>query len=489
MNLTTTILPLANGQDAIAGQGQLELFTFSGAWATGDTFTLTFTDVGTGYQTQIGAGNAASEVPVFALTYGNQMNFVSGPNWFRSEVDIPTSFNNINSDQCGSIELGNQWGTPEDLAGIAPFQGKLALIARRTVQIWSVDPNLANCAIQQILSNIGTVSGASVQAVGDMDVYMAADNGIRSIRVRAATNNAYVEDVGTPIDNLLQPLLAALNDVQKATICSIVEPSSNRYWVFVPDSSNPNGVGLIYVFSQFPNSQIAAWSTYEPSYQAAISAPGGNYVASQLTYTGLVVGKRYAWTPGANEVSLTNGAQVFNASMTMKDGSARTQIPTSFIATATTAVIVGNAPTASFTGALSLTTYFTPQKFCVFNGQVFCRDTANNAYQYGGTTNLKYENCGASGLTPYHDSGKAATLKAYAAVDCAFQGTWAVGFSSDYATKVFKQVYSNNASSFQYGRCPVKTRGYFYALQFIENSNGYALFSSASVHFEEQEEK
>ena len=427
--------------------------------------------------------------PAFAMTFNDKLNFLAGTDWYYSAVGDPTTFNDPNAEGDGFIQLGNQSGTPENLLAMAPFQGNVALFSRRTVQFWAVDPNPNNYAKQQVLQNIGTVSGKSVNAVGDMDVYFLADSGVRSLRPRVASNNAFVADVGSPIDLILQPILAALTDAEKAASCAIMEPTQNRYMIFIPDSTNSNGVGLIYVFSSFPSSQIEAWSTYEPSYQLAITNPAANYTASQVTYTGLVVGKRYAWTPGADEVSLTNGAQVFSASVTQRDGTVLSQIPTSFIATATTAVVVGTGATVAFTGALTLTTYFTPQDFCVYGGQVWVRDTANNVYLLGGSNNVTYENCGMSGMTPYYDEGTAGTIKSFEAIDTAFQGTWTLGFSSDYITQKFKTVYQNNVSSFQYGRISVKMRGTHYAVNFTENSNGYALFSSFLVHTQIQEEK
>jgi hypothetical protein len=58
---------------------------------------------------------------------------------------------------------------------------------------------------------------------------------------------------------------------------------------------------------------------------------GTAYAAGTYTLTGLVIGHTYTYNLGANETSLTNGAQVFNAP------NAGT-----FVATATTAVFAGS---------------------------------------------------------------------------------------------------------------------------------------------------
>ena len=47
-----------------------------------------------------------------------------------------------------------------------------------------------------------------------------------------------------------------MTDAQKAACAAVIEPISGRYWLAVGSK--------IYVYSYFPNSQVAAWSIYEP---------------------------------------------------------------------------------------------------------------------------------------------------------------------------------------------------------------------------------
>lgn len=471
--LTTTAQAMLGGVDAVAGIGQDYLFGVSGSFNTGDQITLTLTDKDTGYQTQLGAGYVTGVQFSFVTTYGNKVYGLAAKTAYFSAIGLPTTWNDPNAAGNGFVTMSDFYSTQQNLMAIAPYQGKLLFAARNYVQIWNVDPDPANYSVSQTLPNIGTVAPQSVRAVGDMDVYMLADNGVRSVRVRDASNNAIISDIGTPIDGIIQPLLATLTDAQKAASCGIVEPSSNRYWCYIPKSDG--SAGLIYVFSYFPSSQIAAWGAYSPTYQSAVSAPAANYTASVVTYTGLTIGARYAWLPGAHESSIVCGS----TSLT-KEGA--------FTATATTAVVTGTGATVSFTGALSQTISFVPERFIVSQGQVWCQ-AGTLMLQYGGSNNATYDNCGVIATLPFIDSGTPATRKQFESVDVAFQGTWAVGACADYTTQSYKTVYQNTASSFLRQAQGWAASGTHYSLQLTESGSAYALFSSAAVHQKISNEK
>ena len=403
INLDTSVNPLAGGADTAAGTGEDWKITGGGTFTKGDTVTLQLTDSQTGVLFQIGAGNITSLVESYCFTYNNKVYMLAGDTAYFSAIGDPTVFNDPTAAGNGFITMADWFSTPENLTAMATFQGKLAFTSRRTTQIWSVDPDPANYAQTQVLPNIGTISPLSVVSVGDSDVYMVADNGIRSLRVRVASDNAEVADVGTPIDLIVQPILASLTDTQKATICGVVEPTTNRRWFYIPASGG--GTGSIYVFSVF-GSDIAAWSTYTPSYNNS-----------------------------------------------------------------------GNQ------------TSFVPEKFIVYLGQVWVRDTNGNVYQYGGTDNATYDNCGVTFITPYFDSGKPVVIKTFTALDAAFQGTWQISFSPDYQLQTYKNIYNNTLSSYKLQRIPVASTGTHYSLKMVESSTGYARFSSAQMHLQNDYEK
>ena len=470
--LDTVIAP-TGGVNAYAGQGMDYAFTLSLTGASGGEVPITLTDLLTGFQTQLGSGNVTSVIPTYIFTFNNKVYALAGATAYFTAVAQPNVWNDPNAAGNGFITMSNFFSTNETVVAMAPYQGNALFVFRRLVQVWHVDPDPANYAIVQTLPNIGTVAPETVQPVGDMDVYMLADNGVRSVRVRDASNNAIIADIGTPIDAIVTPLLASLTDAQKSTACGIVEPSSNRYWCYIPE---PDGSpGLIYVFSYFPSSQVAAWGSYSPTYQVAIAAPAVDYTGSTVTYTGLTIGSRYAWLPGAHEVSIVCGTTTLK-----KEGA--------FVATATTATVTGTGATVSFTGALSVTTSFVPTKFVVFNGQVWAR-AGDLLLQYGGTSNVAYDNCGVLAVTPYIDSGSPATIKQFESIDVGFEGTWSVNASTDYTTQKYKNVYNNTASSFVRQAQGWEASGTHYSLQLVESGSAYARFSNAAAHLKQANEK
>jgi hypothetical protein len=466
-----TVFSPAGGVNALTGAGMDYQFTLSGV-NPASTVTLIFTDAQSGLQTQIGAGNVAGIVPTFLSAFNNKLYALSGNTTYFSAIENGAVFNDLNGAGNGFIQMANYSGTPDELKATAPYQGGLAFVFRRFVQIWNVDADVTNYSKRQELQNVGTVAPLSVQPVGDMDVYILADNGVRSLRVRDASGNATTEDIGTPIDAVLQPLLAALTDDQKSAACGIVEPSSNRYWCYVP---NPDGsTGYIYVFSYFQSSQIAAWARYLPTYQSDLNSAGA-YQANVFTYSGLITGKRYAWTAGPNEAKLVCG------------GSTLTQSG-SFIAMATTATAYAKNGVTDYTGALSLTMEFAPSKFFVFRGQVYAR-IPNALMVYGGSDNLSYENCGVTSTTPFIDSGSPATRKMFTGIDAGFEGVWRIAACCDYTALKYKPIYANNASSFQYQNIGWQASGTHYSFSMTEDGNAYARFASILCHMNQGGEK
>ena len=134
-------------------------------------------------------------------------------------------------------------------------------------------------------------------------------------------------------------------------------------------------------------------------------------------------------------------------------------------------------------------TSFTPQKFLVWQGRVWCRDTAGNFYEYGGADNQSYDACGLTFTTPYLSAQTPGTRKNWTAMDAAFQGTWAIGFSSDYLTNTYKNVANSTQSTFQYGRLSLFRHSTHFSINATESGTGYARFANALVYYTEEDQK
>jgi hypothetical protein len=286
--LTTTAISLSGGNTPVAGTGMDTQLTVGSSWATGDSFTVILTDGLSAVQTQVGAGYVSGVVPDFAFTYNNKVYVLSGATTYFSALNSPQTWNDPNGLFNGYVTMSNYYGTQDNLTSIATFQGRLAFFSAYTVQLWIVDPNPANWQQAQVLTNIGTYAPLSVSSLGELDVLFLNYTGIRSLRVRETTYNAYVNDIGSPIDSLLQTDIAQSGLATTAGACSIVEPTTGRYWLFVPNTQVANGVGTIYVLSYYPSNKIIAWSTYDPSVIVA-GSPVYFTPVKFITYNGLVM--------------------------------------------------------------------------------------------------------------------------------------------------------------------------------------------------------
>lgn len=253
------ISDFAFGAASVGGSGETFPLLFGGTWQAGDNYVVTFTFPATGTILDVGDGYVTGVTPKNCFTYKNKVYIVAGSTFYFSALDNPLMWNDTTGlNGNGFVNTTSFLGASEDLAAIANYQGKLAFFGRQTVQIWNVGALDSGYGQSQVLENIGTNAPLSVKALGDLDVLFLSDTGIRSLHVRDASNNAFVSDLGSPIDLLIQSVLDTCSASDLAAACAVVEPSSNRYWLYLK--------GTIYVFSYFPSAKVAAWATYTPNY-------------------------------------------------------------------------------------------------------------------------------------------------------------------------------------------------------------------------------
>ena len=283
----STAASFAGGANGVAAQNLVYRVVVSPNWQAGDTFKF---DIITASQAiSAGTGRVTKTVPAMAVTLNDRVHFLSTTWWYGSDNGDATAWEQ-QAAGAFAINIANQWQEPENLVSLAPYQGRMAVFSNRTTQVWILDANPANIEIQQVLSNIGAYCPLGPESIGDLDVLFPSTTGIRSLRVRDSSLNAFVNDIGSPIDLNMQNAIEGLTQAQLAATCSIVEPSANRYWHYIG--------GLIYVLSYFPAAKImAAWSTYTPTF--FLAGVQKTFVPSKfVTYDSIVYGRV---TVGNNE--------------------------------------------------------------------------------------------------------------------------------------------------------------------------------------------
>lgn len=233
------------------GVAQVSTVTIGGTFEAGDKFTVIINGRYYGI-------TGMEEAPVRSvITHKNKEYAASGVNLFFSGVAEPSMWKPQNTGS-GVIDMSAQTSNEETLTALGVYQNNLAVFTRNTTQVWSMDPDPATNVQLQVLDNVGTQSPKTVVGFGDSDVFFLSDFGIRSLRARDSSNSAGINDVGTPIDNLIISEIEAQSATDITEACAAIEPRNGRYILSINSK--------MYVFSYFPSSKIAAWSTWEPGF-------------------------------------------------------------------------------------------------------------------------------------------------------------------------------------------------------------------------------
>jgi len=201
-------------------------------------------------------------------TYREKIHGVLDRELYFSAIGNPTDWTGTGS---GFINLSTQDAESETLVGLEVYYDTLAIMSRRTVQIWNIDPDPLKYQQMQVLRSSGSRAALSIKQFGNGDVLYLGDSGIRSLRARDSSNAAAVSDIGSPIDRLYDELRRTQTEEYLASATGLIEPLSGRFWMVFPDR--------ILVLSLFPSPKVTAWSTYEPGFTIAAAAVVDNDIA------------------------------------------------------------------------------------------------------------------------------------------------------------------------------------------------------------------
>ncbi len=268
--MSTNFFTFADGVDAIPPFGQRWMIQFGGTWAPNDTWTILFVTTSVGNFT-VGMGYFSVEgksetrlVPTACFTYqrrvylamGKQFNFSATDDIVLSDGTVISRYSlwEIQDVGAGFELFTSQYGNQDTVVTFTQLQGKLVVIGHKTVQTWITDANPADFALAQILDHLGTSAVLSPANMGDLDALMLDPTGVRDIKTRQDTANAYSDDVGVAVDESVRLILQTYN---MTGACSIVEPVQKNYWIYLG--------GVIFVLSRYPTAKIVAWSTFDPS--------------------------------------------------------------------------------------------------------------------------------------------------------------------------------------------------------------------------------
>lgn len=181
---------------------------------------------------------------------------------------------NWTSGTSGFLPVGLQATGNVDPTAVGVFQNQLAVIFNDAAQLWTIDPDPTAMALSQIVPNVGTPYPESLLTVGQ-DMFMLTPAGYRSMGVVNDTGNFQDNDIGNPIDELVQDELLP-TDTPKAIWYNA---GGQAWWIFDDHCD-------VFTFSR--TGKISAWSRYEFPFaiDAAAVYAGTLYLrAGDVVYT------------------------------------------------------------------------------------------------------------------------------------------------------------------------------------------------------------
>lgn len=130
------------------------------------------------------------------------------------------------------------------------FENSLAVLMRDTTQIWTVDPDPEAMKLDTTINNVGSSFPQSLATVSN-DMFFLSDYGFRSIRTQAYVDKREDVDVGSPIDDIVRPIVKTTTNPLIATYYY----GTGQYLCF--EGTN------VFVYTASKSSKISAWTTYK----------------------------------------------------------------------------------------------------------------------------------------------------------------------------------------------------------------------------------
>ena len=232
-------------------------YTFTGGIPPGGVTTraVTFPPHLPGPMPRAGDPGDPIEKGYFAIAHNYRMFCVQGTLLNFSAPKDPTIWDNTDKN-AGYIDHSMITNRAPHLISMGDYGGDLAVFAKRHIFVWNIDVLPSGDFKKQTIHGTGTFAPHSVVPWGQTDVMYLDISGIRSLRARDSSEQAYAADIGTMIDSLVRAQIAALTDDDKIyRVWGIVEPRTGRLWMALRDK--------IYVLSFYPSSRVSAWTWYD----------------------------------------------------------------------------------------------------------------------------------------------------------------------------------------------------------------------------------
>lgn len=162
-----------------------------------------------------------------------------------SATSNPTDWST--ADNAGFLPTGLQSQVDPIVQALGLYRGNLTVWSSGEMQVWQVDPDPGRMALLDNIPSIGSTFYRAHASVSG-DLYFLTRLGVRSVSIAGGSTNLQAGDVGTPVDDLIQPLLPGSDPL------GFFYPAAGQYWLAFGSE--------VFVYSQSRIGGIGAWSRY-----------------------------------------------------------------------------------------------------------------------------------------------------------------------------------------------------------------------------------
>ncbi len=171
---------------------------------------------------------------------------VAGRNvWFSSTENGPTDWTAL--DDAGFLPTSRHVDGDQPIRGLGIFRTQLAVFFDSVSQIWTIDPDPVNMAIEGSIGGAGTQFPGTVENVMG-DLYYFSNGGFRSMSAVITTGQQKDGDIGAKI----QALTDALDPTNVSAVWS---PRRQQYICVLDDKA--------FVFTNSPDSGTFGWGSWD----------------------------------------------------------------------------------------------------------------------------------------------------------------------------------------------------------------------------------
>jgi len=263
---TAKVDTTAGGANSVAAVAKVDTLTIGGTFDAGDRFGVTMVN-GTVSPVTEYFGNVAQPFGTASCVKTHKRKVYAGAASLLefSAVNAATLWNQDVDPGAGFINVSTHVGGSEAVNALETYQGRLAVFSRRAIQLWTMQNDDTLNDLQQTMENTGTRSRHGTLEYGGNDVFYLDDTGIRSLRARDASNNAFVYGVAAAINKLVREWMresVTEDDIVRAV--AAVEPEDGRFWMAIGTR--------IFVYSYFQETGVSAWTWYDVPFKITHAA-------------------------------------------------------------------------------------------------------------------------------------------------------------------------------------------------------------------------